>query len=91
MAEPTPTPEPLAVDAARAAAICGVSRALWWKLDGSGRCPMPIRLGRRCLWRVDELRAWVGAGCPPRSAWQARQYLANKAVTLKTLKEKTAG
>jgi predicted DNA-binding transcriptional regulator AlpA len=51
---PAPTIEPLAVDAAGAARICGLSRAMWWKLDSSGRCPAPVRLGRRCLWRVDE-------------------------------------
>jgi predicted DNA-binding transcriptional regulator AlpA len=65
------TATPLLVPAADAGALSGVSRSSWWALHSSGRCPMPVRLGRKVLWRVDELRAWVAAGCPPRTKWQA--------------------
>jgi len=56
-------------DAARA---CGISRTAWWALQSQGRVPAPVRLGRRTLWSVDELRAWVAAGCPPRERWLAQ-------------------
>jgi len=36
----------------------------------SGRVPSPVKLGRRALWRFDEIRQWVAAGCPPRSRWK---------------------
>lgn len=63
----------LLVGAADAAALCGVSRSTWWMFHSSGRVPAPIRLGRRTLWRADELRRWVDAGCPARERWEALQ------------------
>jgi predicted DNA-binding transcriptional regulator AlpA len=36
----------------------------------AGLFPLPVRIGRCVRWRSDELRAWVVAGCPPRSAWK---------------------
>lgn len=63
--------EPLLLDARQCAALCNISRATWYSLLSSGRCPLPVRLGRRTLWRRDELTAWVAAGCPPRDRWQA--------------------
>ena len=62
--------EPLLVPAAVAAEMVGVSRAAWWGYHASGRCPSPVKLGGRTLWRVEELKAWVAADCPPRVKWQ---------------------
>ena len=61
---------PMLVDARQAAAICNVSIRTWWTLHASGRCPLPVRLGRRTLWRSAELAAWIEARCPPRDRWQ---------------------
>lgn len=85
------TLQPLAVDAIEAAHLCGVSPNHWWKLHNSGRCPAPIRLGRRCLWRVAELREWMAAGCPPRDRWKAERWRKEKNAELKTINKKTAG
>lgn len=62
-------PAALLLNAAQAAAVCGVSRSFWWLLHSSGRCPLPVFLGRRRLWRADELADWCAAGCPPRTRW----------------------
>ena len=62
--------EPLAVDARAAARMCGVSRTHWYAMKASGRLPLPIRLGRRTVWRVDDLKRWVAEGCPPLHRWQ---------------------
>ena len=67
--------QPLLVSAKEAARICGIGRSLWCSLQSAGRVPMPIRLGRRTLWRVAELAEWVEAGCPPRHIWEARKGL----------------
>jgi excisionase family DNA binding protein len=64
-------PQPLLVPAVEAARLCGVSRAMWYRLLSAGRTPLPIRLGRRMLWRVSELKEWVEAGCPARERWEA--------------------
>jgi predicted DNA-binding transcriptional regulator AlpA len=64
---------PLLLDANQAAGLCGVSRSRWNWLWGNGRCPAPVRLSGTCVrWRTQELRAWVDAGCPHRSTWEAR-------------------
>lgn len=61
----------LAATAKDSAALCGVSRAQWFKLHSMGRIPAPVRLGSRApRWRVEELRAWLAAGCPDRAAWE---------------------
>jgi len=77
MTEPVPalcppaTPAPLAVSAAAAAALLGISRAHWLRLCSAGRVPEPVRLGRCVRWNVDELKRWIEAGCPGRDRWIA--------------------
>jgi predicted DNA-binding transcriptional regulator AlpA len=39
-------------------------------LNATGQLPRPIRLGRRKLWNVRELQAWLDAGSPPRDRWE---------------------
>ena len=60
----------LLVTAKRAAELCGKSLRTWRSWDSAGRIPGPVRIGRSTLWRVDELRDWTRAGCPPRCEWQ---------------------
>jgi predicted DNA-binding transcriptional regulator AlpA len=67
---PPAHPDRLLVAAVDAAALCGVSRATWLRQHSAGRVPAPVRIGRRTLWRLDELRAWIDAGCPDRDTWQ---------------------
>lgn len=88
--KPAPRVEPLAVAAKQAASMCGVSTAMWWKMKNSGRCPAPVKLGRRLLWRVEDLRQWVADGCPAPSAWKAAQYRRETAQSLSDLPKKGA-
>lgn len=63
--------EQLAAPAKDAAVLLGISRAQLWKLHASGKLPLPVRLGAKApRWRVDELRAWLTAGCPDRATWE---------------------
>jgi predicted DNA-binding transcriptional regulator AlpA len=72
-----PTVEPLLLNADQAASLCGVSSATWYRMASSGRCPAPLRLSAGCVrWRVEELRDWIEAGCPPRREWEARRAAA---------------
>jgi predicted DNA-binding transcriptional regulator AlpA len=67
----------LAVPAEGAAALCGISRAQWWKLHGAGKTPLPVRLGTKApRWRVSELRAWLDGGCPDRQRWESMHAMA---------------
>ncbi len=63
----------LLVTAKQAAEMCGKSLRTWRSWDSAGWIPRPIRIGRSTLWRADELRDWVTAGCPRRPEWEARQ------------------
>jgi hypothetical protein len=69
--------EPLLVDTDRAAAICGVSTASWFRLKSAGKTPEPVRLGGRVLYRVEDLKLWVALGCPDRKTFEARKAAAN--------------
>ena len=67
---------PLMVGKAEAAALVGISESLWQNLVRTAQVPRPIRLASRVLWSVEELRAWVAAGCPPRDRWEAKRNAA---------------
>lgn len=64
---------PLVVDARRLAKLlcAGVRTVRTW--DAAGKLPKPLRLGGRVVWRVREIRAWLAAGAPDRSTWEAHK------------------
>ena len=64
-------PSPLLLGARQAAKSCGKSLRTWRSWDAAGWIPRPVRIGRSTLWRADELRDWVAAGCPRRQEWEA--------------------
>ena len=66
-------PTPLLVSARTAAAMCEKSLRTWRTWDAAGWIPRPVRIGRSTLWRVEELKDWVTAGCPRREEWEARK------------------
>jgi predicted DNA-binding transcriptional regulator AlpA len=61
---------PFLLRATEAAGLCRVSLRTWRAWDATGKVPQPVRIGRAVFWRLEELRAWVAAGCPDRAAWQ---------------------
>jgi len=61
---------PLLLRAHEAAALCGKSERTWRRWDTAGLVPAPMRIGRATLWRPEDLRAWIRAGCPDRVTWQ---------------------
>ena len=67
------TMDTLLLTAIQAATMCGRSLRTFRSWDAAGKIPRPIRIGRSTLWRAEELRAWVAAGCPRRRDWEDRQ------------------
>ena len=66
--------EHLLVGADRAASMLGIGRSLLYELNSSGKLgPLPMKLGRRTLFCVKELREWIDAGMPPRQKWIDRR------------------
>jgi excisionase family DNA binding protein len=55
---------PKLLRAPQVARTLGISERTLRRLVGAGHAPEPIRLGRRVLWSVEELDAWLQAGCP---------------------------
>jgi len=73
MTSHVPTAAPSVVDIKSASNKLGVSCRSWRRLVDAGLAPQPVRLGRRVLWRVDELDAWLEAGCPSMETWEVQQ------------------
>jgi predicted DNA-binding transcriptional regulator AlpA len=65
--------QPLLLPAGDAARLCGISEVTWYRLKAAGKLPQPVRLGGRVLWRLEELRDWIAAGCPAAREWAARR------------------
>jgi predicted DNA-binding transcriptional regulator AlpA len=68
-----PQNEPLLLSDVQAAALCGCSRSHWHVLAAAGKIPPSIKLGRKRLWRRQEIESWILAGCPDSATWQAMQ------------------
>jgi len=66
-----PSIAPEQVPASGAACFAGVGESTWWRLHSAGKVPKPNKLGGKTLWRVQELRDWIAAGCPDRARWEA--------------------
>jgi excisionase family DNA binding protein len=65
-------PGPLLIDAAAVAKLLSIGRSTFFALISSGRIgPQPIRLGKRRLYRRNEIDDWVLRGCPPRRQWRS--------------------
>ncbi|APW60526.1 helix-turn-helix transcriptional regulator [Paludisphaera borealis] len=62
----------LLIDAEEVARRLDVSSRTVWRLNSAGKLPKPVAVGGSKKWRSDEIRRWVEAGCPGRSAWEAR-------------------
>lgn len=67
---PHPRIHPLLVDAAAAAEACDLCERTWRSLDAQGLVPEPLKIGRRRLWSVEDLRAWVRFGAPNRERFE---------------------
>lgn len=61
----------LVLTAGEVAKLLGVSERHVWACHSSGLLgPRPIALGRSKRWRLEEVRAWLVAGAPPRTEWE---------------------
>jgi len=63
--------EPLLVSPSEAARLLGISRSLLYEFIADGRFGIvPISFGKKKLYSVAELRAYVAARCPAMKQWQ---------------------
>jgi predicted DNA-binding transcriptional regulator AlpA len=60
---------PILIDAHEVARLLSISYRTVRRLDMVECLPKPVQLLSRSLWRLDELREWVNAGCPARHRW----------------------
>lgn len=65
--------EPWLLSVADVARLLNISKGALQKLRRQARVPAPVEMGRRVLWRREELEAWVRTGCPTREAWESRR------------------
>ena len=65
---------PLLLDIRALARLLGLGKTTLERHDQSGALgPRALRIGRRRLWRKDEVLAWIEAGCPGRRVWAERR------------------
>jgi len=72
MASLAATPlEPAALRRPQAAKFVGMGTSTWDRHDAAGLVPEARKIGGLKVWSVEELRAWITAGCPNRTTWCA--------------------
>lgn len=59
------TAESRLITAAELAQLLNVSTRTLWRLLSARKVPEPVRLGGCTRWRLDQVRQWIGDGCPP--------------------------
>lgn len=50
--------------------MLSLSRRQIFRLNSSGKIPMPIRIGGAVRWSAQEISAWLAAGAPDRRTWE---------------------
>ncbi len=63
--------ERLLVGAAEVGRLLGLSGRTIWRKNAGRQIPGPVRVGGTPRWNVEELKAWIRAGCPRRDQWEA--------------------
>ncbi|WP_437202110.1 helix-turn-helix transcriptional regulator [Planctomicrobium sp. SH664] len=67
------TARPLLVSVETLAEMLDISPRSVWRRLSSGEMIEPVRIGSSVRWRLRDVEAWVGAGCPtPVSEWNGR-------------------
>jgi predicted DNA-binding transcriptional regulator AlpA len=61
---PTQLTAPALISASELAEMLQVSTRTLWRLRSAGKLIKPIKLGGSTRWRLDEVQAWITAGCP---------------------------
>lgn len=55
---------PLLIDVASVSRLTSLSRRTIWRFASCGRCPQPLKVGGRRLWRRQVILDWINEGCP---------------------------
>jgi len=53
------------------AKVLGISKVSVHRMNSSGQLPKPVRFGRCVAWQRTAIGAWLEAGCPDRTRWEA--------------------
>lgn len=89
MTTPVQQTTPLLIDAAELARMLGIGLSCLYSMDRSGELgPMGLHLRRRRLWPVEEIQAWVRAGCPRREVWAVRKNDESEKIAFESTKRR---
>ena len=83
MRENTSTIEPLVCGVTDLAIALGgkskpLSERTIYRLLDKGEIPKPIKIGRRIVWPVEMIKAWLAAGAPSAEEWDGMQSNRNR-------------
>ena len=57
--------------------VMGLSERTLWRLNDSGKLPVPIRIGNSVRWRQGDIETWIRLGCPDRATFEAAREVAH--------------
>lgn len=60
----------LLVSAQKLASMLQISRRTLSRLVSAGKILQPVRVGRAVRWRLEEVKRWIGRGCPSLADWE---------------------
>lgn len=71
MSKTTPAIEPALLTVEQTYTYLGIGKTLFYSMQSSARFGvLPLRLGKRVLYRRAELDSYIEAGMPSRKVWQ---------------------
>ena len=68
-----PQTDPLLVTVQEAAKLLKISDRTMYRMVELGHAPGPVHLGAAVRWKLDELKAWITAGCPSMKEWDRKK------------------
>jgi predicted DNA-binding transcriptional regulator AlpA len=60
----------LLIDSKALSKLLDLSQGTIYTMEKEGRMPAAIRIGKAVRWGLEEITAWIEAGCPDRANWQ---------------------
>lgn len=81
----TVSPQAALITASETAKLLGIGVSTFWRTQSAGKIPEPVHLGGRTLWRIEEIKAWVNAGCPVKADWKRHELNRWSSTRIRTL------
>jgi predicted DNA-binding transcriptional regulator AlpA len=59
------------IDVKKLSKFLSIPQATIYEHNVMGKIPAPLKIGKKLLWRIDEIKEWLNAGAPGRQKWES--------------------